>query len=178
MPISKISRHLVAALLILTPATAFAGPLLGSSVTVTLIDAGSGNSTSGVAGTSSFQVTDAIGGVTQVAPTFTASTISLGFSTGFPSGAWYFVGPASFEVSGIDGDIVGASATGGGGSTTFTAHSVTLDLSDQLLSNGQSVVIDLDFGTAAPEPSALALFGSALVGLALLGTSVRRRNQT
>jgi hypothetical protein len=82
------------------------------------------------------------------------------------------------EVEGINGDIVGASATGGGGATSFTARSVTLDLSNQFLATGQSVVIDLDFATAAPEPSALTMFGSALVGLALLGVGVGRRNQT
>lgn len=179
MLVTKISRHVVAALLILTPATSFAGPLLGSSVTVTLTDDALSSSASGIAGTNSFKVVDPYPSIytTQVDPTFTASTISLGFLTDFPDGRWYFSAPASFEVAGIDGDIVSASVSGVGGSTSFTAHSVTLDLSGQNLSNGQSIIIHVGFA-AAPEPSALTMFGSALVGLTLLGVGVGRRNQT
>jgi hypothetical protein len=174
MLVSKISRHCVAAFLILTPATSFAGPLLGSSVTATLTDFGNGTSTTGIAGTDSLDVVEhTVVSDNEFDPTFTASTIGLAFSTTYPSGGYVFVAPSSFEITGIDGDIVSAS-----GATSFTDHSVTLDLSNQFWFTGQTATIDLQFAAAVPEPSGLTMLGSALFGLALLGVCVPRRDQT
>ena len=126
--------------------------------TVTVV-AGDGDDTSWV-----------VNGVTYLTARSEADTISLEFFGG------NYGAPVEFDGYGITGfskpptEVLVTSAGVGGYSVTFTQNALYVNLASGCASCTGTIL--LDFTSAVPEPSALALF---LAGLGPLATLVRRR---
>jgi hypothetical protein len=107
-----------------------------------------------------------------------ASSVTFSFAapTGFfvPAVSSFTLGDLDF--AGAPGGIVGISSATVGTpatfTTSFTADSLTLNITGGLWNQGSSVTVTFDVGAAAvPAPASFALLGAGLVGL----VATRRR---
>lgn len=172
---------LAATLLTTTSATA---ALIGDEITFSTVYFGSTTNQTGTVGTDVFAAIISNNANTRFDPVFTDTSIELGFSTAFPTGAWAFTS-ASVTFSGLDWDGAGI-LTGVSlfetvsdsdftpADVSFTSTSVTVNLNDVLLRNGETIRLDL---TPAHTPAVPLPAGGLLLltaGGLLAGVSGRR----
>lgn len=183
-------KKLILALFLLFNASTAWATLIGDEVTMTLAGElgsngqGAGSFT-GLAGIDLISSTISGNFATVITPVFTDTSIELGFSTQFLTNFWGFTPPSSITFSGLDwgglGSISSASlfetvvdADLTGSDLTVNATSVSIDLSDVLLRNGDIVRIDIVAAHGVPEPGTLALIAFGIGGIGFYRKKPRR----